>query len=227
MNTDTAFNNKSICTDKFKIIESEHDNACLYKSLSNGLNNIYKDPDFNSEKKAIKIQSECYNWVISNENFISNTGETIKQLISREHFECETDLELDYCFEQYAIWYKYYAALSLKEIIEINQDLKDSEEIIRWGGIPEIIAFGIIYNYNINIYMPKRFNPRSKKINNGQIIKKNGVLKPCKNVRYILHSTFDSSSRENNEINLLYRHTRRYEHYDLLIENEINDILEK
>ena len=49
----------SIDTDKFKIIRSENDNACLYKSLANGL--ILKYNYKETEDLSLKFNSNIMN----------------------------------------------------------------------------------------------------------------------------------------------------------------------
>ena len=206
------FYTKGIDTSNFKIVKSENDNACLYKSLANGLI-LDSMPEENNEELAIKIQQDCYQWIINNSDYQLNTGETIMELVSREHFDDNDSLNFDSNFEIYKIWYQYYAAIDISEVHLINPELEKHDEILRWGGIPELIAFNKIYKYNIKVYMPKIYNECTNKINNGRIITKNGELIPCKNVKYIL--SYENNDSFEKEINLLFRKTRA-EHYDLL-----------
>ena len=96
--TDTSlrelFYTKGVNTDNFKIVKSENDNACLYKSLANGLI-LDSMPEENSEVLATKIQQDCYQWIINNSDYQLNTGETIMELVSREHFDDNDSLNFD------------------------------------------------------------------------------------------------------------------------------------
>ncbi len=206
------FFTQGIDTSTFQILKSENDNACLYKSLANGLI-LDSMSEENNEVLAEKIQEDCYQWIINNSDYQLNTGETIKELVSREHFDDNDSENMDSNFEKYKTWYKYYAAMDISKIYSMEPELKKHNEILRWGGIPELIAFNKLYKYNIKVYMPKTYNKSTNKLNNGRIITKNDELIPCKNVKYILY--YENNGSFKKEINLLFRNTR-VEHYDLL-----------
>ena len=209
------FDTQGVDPQSFKIIQSEYDNACLYKSLANGLI-LNSNTEENAVELSKKIQEQCYKWIIQNSDFILLSGETIMELVSREHFEDNDEDNFETNFNKYKTWYQYYAAMEFSEISKINQELKKEDEVVRWGGVPELIAFSEIYKYTLNVYMPKIYNEVTNKINNGKIITRNNELIPCKNVKYMLSYQKYTPESNGNEINVLFRKTKL--HYDLLKE---------
>ena len=183
----------------FKIIHSNNNGSCCYDSILKLLKkHSLVLPNMNTKI----LQAKAVNWVINNKNlYLFEYDLSLEDLVLFTH-NFDT-------FDEYITNYKIYCA-----------DKSSSNNDLRWGGTPELIALSNIYNVNINVYTGKSFNKKYNKIIKGTIINN----KPRADFRYkLLVSTKNSILHTTQNIisfNILYsKYKNDVSHFDTLIEN--------
>ena len=170
------------------------DGACMFRSIANGLIHDFKVNtgwSYSGKYQTIlakKLQKIALKYIFENEEEIIPELEiTLKQCVEMVH---------KMSFDDYIYNYQYFAG-------KHYADLKE-----RWGGFPEQYALSKILDCPIHIYTPQKWNPRSKRINIGKIIKN----KAEKNVRFRLCQVI-SKDAKNQPIYLLWKKTKNGDHY--------------
>ena len=163
------FNENTVDTSTFIIENVPSDNTCFYKSIINCINNdislkkqLDNDVrDANNDIDLCKVlQNKIYKWIKNNLSlYLVDFDMTISNLITLSH-ECTVDEYLDR--------YKYFAG------DDSNSNIPD-----RWGSIVEQVAVSHLYDTQIIVYSPQKYDCKTNKIITGKILNN----KPEKNVR--------------------------------------------
>jgi len=106
-----------------------------------------------------------------------------------------------------------YARFAGDDDFIIDSSNNDGEENkvdidVRWGGIPEIKVFCLLFNINIMIYTTQEFNKKTMRASNTSKISKNTYVK--------LVDKIESAEIEPTEFKLLLRYYEKGSHYDYL-----------
>lgn len=212
----------------FEVHEVKGDGACLYRSLSNGLFHLL-DKDLNKVKQIFKKSKYFRNGSFLNEYL------DIVECFQHDDYVLDDDIEDEIAIElQKLIFYfikhnknfnisKYlpsYSEIStnIEKLILLCHNLSYEEYLEtyciwagedynkeRWGGIPELVIFCILFKVSITIYIP-------------QIIE-NGKIKETQNVNLeniYLMKVDKINPDTNKDICLILRTNGESAHYDYI-----------
>lgn len=207
---------------KFILIEVNGDGACLYRCLSNGLFR-----NFGNDLKILRDKFLTTGY-FEEDNFLEDYMD-IFECFKGNDYLLDDDLEGDIArgLQRLILNYvringkkKIMMDMSLEELIFICHDMNlemyienyskfagDDGEVARWGGIPELKIFSILFGYNINIYVPQKFKKKKFRVVNDNKLDDNSYLKMIENV---------GSDENINIFNLLLRNYGDGSHYDFL-----------
>ena len=210
----------------FKIELIDRDGACMFKCMAIYLmKNLEKFsgivPDIYNQIKAIMdsdvdkedsvselVQLTLKDWVLENKDYIFPKFDmTVAELIPLVHGE-----EGIVTLEDYEKYFSIYAGdfdfIVNEMTVNGKKKMVKTEIPERWGTMLELFAFHTIFSVNINIYLLKKFDPRSCKV----VVCTNR----SKNFRFYLSESIDEYSNKNT-MNLYFNTMRNSSHYQLLL----------
>lgn len=222
------FYEERILISNFRVKEVKGDGACLYRCLSNCI--------FNGSLKNLKeIKSKFISTgYFNNKKFLSDYMDIYK-CFTGDDYELDDDLEEDIARGLQLLILNYVKKnrkkkilmeMTLEELILLCHEIdyetyignyerfagEEDEEINRWGGIPEIRVFCILFDYEISIYTPQKFNEKKMKIMNVTKIRDDTYLK--------LIDKIGSDGDKSIKFNMMLRYFNEGSHYDFLENNK-------
>jgi len=232
------FTNERELASNYTVIDVEGDGACLFRCLSNcifinssrDLNLVIEKfeetgcfdyPNFLDdfieiadcftaddyvldndleEQIARGIQSMILNYVRKNAKMKVMMDMSLEDLIQLCH-------EIN--IEDYLNNYSRFAGDNDFVIEQVEGKDKKIPIDDRWGGIPELKVFCLLFNFNISIYVPQEFNQKNMKADNVTKIDEDTYLK--------LIEKIESNQDNPKEFKLLLRYYKKGSHYDYIV----------
>lgn len=181
------------------------------------ISECFKTNDFQmetdlEEEIAKGLQSIIYNFIHKNHQI--NIAKILNQnarddevmLLGNLIFICH---EMD--IDEYLESYQRFAGDDDFVFEEVSSNGKTKRKKVfindRWGGIPEIAVFSILFNIGVEVYMPQRFNKTSLKATTINKLPKKGSV-------YLLN--VDKINGQETNIKLLLRQYKDFSHYDYI-----------
>ena len=236
------FTTSSIDSELFQIENVADDNACFYRSISNGLLSIvpgntteeiieninirgFKDIEevyenalwgvFGDEQDTMSryLQKKAYEWNVKHKNDILDKN--IGFTVADYIYNTHT---ID--ISEYISRYKHFAGEIVKQKKDTGKTKKDGTKIYkiveigdRWGGYSEQLALSQVFKLPIIVYTSQKYDIKNNKLVTGKI--RNN--KPEKGVRFKLYQTSGLEFLDKSPpITLLWKKTNGYGHYMVL-----------
>jgi len=176
------------------------------------ISECFKTTDFTldtdlEEEIARELQSIIFNFIQKNHNINitkilnKNANDTEKIILSDLIHICH-EINID----EYLDSYNRFAG---DEDFIFDEGEKKKKILIkdRWGGIPEIAVFSILFNMGVRVYMPQKFNNKN--------FKAITITKISKDT-FIYLKNVDNINIQSNNIKLLLRQYEDCSHYDYI-----------
>jgi len=205
---------------KFLATEYFREDITLFLSDYDDIADCLTDPDYILDDDVEGDIARGVQQVIV--NFIrANPKINIAPIINPENKETITLEDLiqichDMDFQNYILLYQRFAGdddFIMTDVEDGSGNIKQKKFELndRWGGIPELVVFAILFKANITIYVPQKFDKVSlKPVNVGKI---------SKNKDDVYLKQIDKIScpqKTLDEFNILLRNHEKGSHYDFL-----------